>query len=247
MTSAPEDNRLREIAERATKGEWSTRGPHSRFVDSVSRHDLAYAEPEDAEFIATFDPPAVLALLDRIRELEGEYHRRGVKIIEMTEFAGAHLCRAEAAESRALTAEAERNDALALLDRWDDAEDDHPDGDRSLAARFSRLLEELRTGYLVSETARLAAEAQVSGLVEALKPFARYAENIEPYIPDSLIRLESGDATIKVRDLRRATRALLSPVHGVGGDQGAAVAESASEGLRPFAFDSVAEVGRSEP
>lgn len=38
-----------------------------------------------------------------LNRLTAEYHRRGVKIIELTEIAGAHLCRAEAAE-RALEA-----------------------------------------------------------------------------------------------------------------------------------------------
>lgn len=36
----------------------------------------------------------------RGEEAEDGYHRRGIKIIEMTEIAGAHLCRAEKAEAQ---------------------------------------------------------------------------------------------------------------------------------------------------
>lgn len=170
-----------------------------------------------------------LEVRDAIDALEAEH---GVKLVS-----AEHCAEWKA---RALAAETEMNEALALLDGWDDA------------VRFSRLLEELRTGSLVSEAARLAAEARVSGLVEALREAARQFRKYEKAHLAKVTIAATQKAFVNAAKAAMCeaaiadARALLSPVHGVGGDQGAAVAESASEGLRPFASDSVAEVGGGE-
>src|SRR5690606_38354416 len=43
-----------------------------RFVDYGDCPECARPDPADARHIATFDPPTVLALLDRVAELEAE-------------------------------------------------------------------------------------------------------------------------------------------------------------------------------
>lgn len=93
MTSDPEDNRLREIAERVSG-------------DSSDRAQKI--------FIETATPATVLALLDRIREMEGERDEaRGyaASYKAATEEGVAYVCQqANDAEARALAAEGERDE-----------------------------------------------------------------------------------------------------------------------------------------
>jgi hypothetical protein len=67
---------LRLIAKAATPGEWQWRaippgvcGPDGCICNTVSTRGSAQ-QLMDAAYIAAFDPPTVLALLDRIRALE---------------------------------------------------------------------------------------------------------------------------------------------------------------------------------
>lgn len=77
-------NELRKVAEAATPGPWEVadEGYDERYVyDSASGQmcwtpDLpGHWSLADATHIATFDPPTVLALLDRVAELEAKVAR----------------------------------------------------------------------------------------------------------------------------------------------------------------------------
>jgi hypothetical protein len=90
LTGGKKDlNELRKIAEAATQGEWTARlhadpelDPDCKWTSIGSLDGMVAGEiygemgskqdSVNADYIATFDPPTVLALLDRIRELEGE-------------------------------------------------------------------------------------------------------------------------------------------------------------------------------
>lgn len=71
-------NEMRRIAEAATPGPWEIDGPVNPGPDdTLALHNndggaIAYVQPlwDDAEFIATFDPPTVLALLSRLEQAE---------------------------------------------------------------------------------------------------------------------------------------------------------------------------------
>lgn len=66
--------KLREVNLAATQGKWQHNGASAvwigehKFIASVNDHSGNWA-PEDAAYIAAFDPPTTLALLDRIEEL----------------------------------------------------------------------------------------------------------------------------------------------------------------------------------
>ena len=76
-------NELRKIAEAATPGPWEIDGPaHPGPDDTLPLHNndggaIAYVQPlwDDAEFIARFDPPTVLALLSRLEQAEQAVQR----------------------------------------------------------------------------------------------------------------------------------------------------------------------------
>lgn len=82
---------LRRIAERATQGPWAVNGTRTKWRDAsgLNVYDshsigsekesiaLVFYDPKqhaacwaDAQFIAAFDPPTVLALLDKLARLE---------------------------------------------------------------------------------------------------------------------------------------------------------------------------------
>ena len=75
-------NALRQIAEAATPGTWIATDPME--WDGASQAGVSTSEgmltwddhggdvfkPADAQFIAAFDPPTVLALIDRLQALE---------------------------------------------------------------------------------------------------------------------------------------------------------------------------------
>ena len=67
---------LRSIAGAATPGPWHET-PYDNAIESVDwdciADDVYYSQ--DRWYIATFDPPTVLALIDRIEELEAERDR----------------------------------------------------------------------------------------------------------------------------------------------------------------------------
>lgn len=73
--TADDLTRLRAVAEAATPGPWEADGFYVRVG-----HEFAIAlansrpdtSPHDAEFIATFDPPTVAALIDRVERAERE-------------------------------------------------------------------------------------------------------------------------------------------------------------------------------
>lgn len=78
---------LRKIAENATPGPWEVDGPANAGPDDtlvLHNNDggaIAYVQPlwDDATHIATFDPPTVLALIDRLEQAEAAVARvRGV-------------------------------------------------------------------------------------------------------------------------------------------------------------------------
>lgn len=83
-------DRLETIAKAATQGAWSADGPANPAPDDnltvgpdtgegfnpdTGKGVIAYVQPswDDATHIATFNPPTVLALIARIRELENTH------------------------------------------------------------------------------------------------------------------------------------------------------------------------------
>jgi hypothetical protein len=87
--------KLREVAEKATPGPWLYRGKSASF-HSLPEEGTAYTygpsimEPEDnllkdqdAEFIATFNPQTILALLDAYEAIarDAEILRKGVEAV----------------------------------------------------------------------------------------------------------------------------------------------------------------------
>lgn len=97
---------LREVAEAATPGPWVTAGRTA--VESVhdcspqhdcrgiaatsgmSRHPVRPAEEADATHIATFDPPTVLALLDRLEAAEATVRRVKAFSQELRSYCSPH-------------------------------------------------------------------------------------------------------------------------------------------------------------
>lgn len=67
-------------------------------------------------------------------DLKSGFHRRGVKLIEMSEHAGAHLCRAEKAEVRNKELEAALKLALEYLGRLE------PGDSRAVSDEFVAML-----------------------------------------------------------------------------------------------------------
>lgn len=70
-------NELRKVAEAATPGPWTLigGGEYLTPIGLMVAPDDGGVWPEDATHIATFDPPTVLALLDRVAELEAKEAR----------------------------------------------------------------------------------------------------------------------------------------------------------------------------
>lgn len=111
---------LRKIAEEATPGEWvygdnrdglGNKLHPAKFPGKYNPiADFEYTEDHDAEFIATFDPPTVLTLLNRIADLEAKLSRaknvagvmasRNVELTACNREAQDRLEQAEAAVAR---------------------------------------------------------------------------------------------------------------------------------------------------
>lgn len=135
MTTTEQRERVVAAAKKATPGDWVIRpeppneGQHRRLISANIKAD---GSPNDGEtlnggiyvvetkgrdalanalFVSAANPAFVLSLVADLEEAEAESRRRGVKIIEMVEHAGAHLCRAEAAE-QALSAQQQENERL---------------------------------------------------------------------------------------------------------------------------------------
>ena len=76
-----EMSRLREVAEAATPGPWMVgetwwlEGVEHEVVLSPGDCEVAFTHPKDVDHIATFDPPTVLALLDRLEAAEAKVAR----------------------------------------------------------------------------------------------------------------------------------------------------------------------------
>lgn len=78
---------LRQLAERATRGEWESRTfadyPQEKHftkkVHPIQRGSYGSLMPQDADYIAAANPTAILALLDRIDELEEALARSNQK------------------------------------------------------------------------------------------------------------------------------------------------------------------------
>ena len=93
---------LRKIAEAATPGPWvygdnrdglGNKLHPAKFPGKYNPiADFEYTEDEDAEHIATFDPPAVLALLARLEQAEAAVARvRGLALESQAEVAQMNM------------------------------------------------------------------------------------------------------------------------------------------------------------
>lgn len=90
--------RLREVAEAATEGPWEHRfdeygddwrlgGSEGRLIHTVGPREYSHVALDseygpDAEHIATFDPPTVLELLDRLERAEAAVERVREAMVE---------------------------------------------------------------------------------------------------------------------------------------------------------------------
>ena len=91
MSSSPDSDRLRELAEAATPGPW------------LRSDSLPWLRDQDAALVAALDPQTVLGLLaDRERLTQEGDEARG-RVYEFQEIAQDEAARAEAAEGRLAT------------------------------------------------------------------------------------------------------------------------------------------------
>lgn len=122
---------MREVAERATQGEWQEQpsyynGFHGVVIPHGDGGRYIISQEEDTRntrHIATFDPPAALALLDEIERL-----RRAVTDLLA---AGDSLCNAYlAVDGKAIEAAAGKEGFEVINDGhadWEDAKEQHKD------------------------------------------------------------------------------------------------------------------------
>ena len=80
MTHTPDV--LRAIAKAATQGEWARSGSK---ITYEGWYIAGAADPANVRHIATFDPPTVLALLDRLAALEAERAAGDARVVELVE------------------------------------------------------------------------------------------------------------------------------------------------------------------
>lgn len=101
--------RLREVAEAATEGPWEHRfdeygddwllgGSEGRLIHTVGPREYSHVALDseygpDAEHIATFDPPTVLELLDRLERAEAAVERVRATLTHIEERAAQSLSR----------------------------------------------------------------------------------------------------------------------------------------------------------
>lgn len=133
MTEPLDLDRLREVAKKATPGPWTLigGGEYLTPIGLMVAPDDGGVWPEDATHIAAFDPPTVLALLDRVAELEAKVARVNAEYAR-------HVCDRDAladkvARLEALRQAAGRSEAEIKAEALREAADAWPGGPTGFA------------------------------------------------------------------------------------------------------------------